>query len=97
LTAAIVGFHTSRPLSYELMVGISQNDPGHVPADPAGSFMSAPAQNDSPPPVTMPTHASSSSRNSCHAALRSFRISALMALRTSGRLYVIVVTCPSRS
>ena len=68
------------------MVGISQNEPGQVPAEPPASFMSAPAQNESPAPVTMPTQASSSSRNCSHAALRSWRSSALIALRASGRL-----------
>src|SRR5262245_65043559 len=58
--------------------------------------MSAPTQNKSPAPVTMPTHASSSARKRSHAALRSRRSSALIALRTSGRFYVIVATWPSR-
>src|SRR5437868_371326 len=30
------------------MVGISQNEPGQVPAEPPASLMSAPAQNESP-------------------------------------------------
>ena len=34
MTAAIVGFQISMPLSNELTVGISQNEPGHVPAEP---------------------------------------------------------------
>ena len=35
------------------MVGISQNVPGHVPAEPAPSRRSAPAQNGPPAPVTI--------------------------------------------
>ena len=53
----MVGFQISSPLSNEFTVGISQKDPGHVPADPAPSRMSAPAQNARPAPVTIPTHA----------------------------------------
>ena len=60
--------------------------PGQVPAEPPASFMSAPAQNESPAPVTMPIQASSSSRKRSHAAFKSRRSSALMALRASGRL-----------
>ncbi len=33
MTAAIVGFQISRPDSNELTVGISQNEPDHVPVD----------------------------------------------------------------
>ena len=92
MTAAIVGFQISIPDSNELTVGISQNDPGHVPADPAPSARSAPTQNDLPAPVTIATHASSSARNRSHAALRSRRRPPLIALSFSGRLYVIVAT-----
>src|SRR4051812_6639973 len=58
--------------------------------------MSAPAQKARPAPVTIATHASSSARNRCHASLSATRIGPLIALRRSGRLYVIVATCPSR-
>src|SRR5262249_50779876 len=86
LTAAMVGFHTSSPDSKELMGGISQNDPGHVPAAAAPSCRSAPTQNERPAPVTMATHASSSARNASQAAFRSWRSWPLMAFSFSGRL-----------
>src|SRR6478735_11618579 len=85
------------PDSNEFTVGISQNEPGHVPAEPAPSWRSAPTQNARPAPVTMATHASSSARKRSHAALKSRRSSPLIALSFSGRLYVIVATWPSRS
>ena len=84
--AAMVGFQISIPLSKELMVGISQNVPGHVPAAPPPPLRSAPAQKARPAPVTMATHASCSSRKRSHAALRSARSSPLIALSASGRL-----------
>src|SRR5258706_11888955 len=93
----MTGLKISQPLSNELMVGFSQNVPGKSPADPAPSRRSAPAQNALPAPVTIATHASSSSRNRLNASLRSRRISPLIAFNASGRLYVIVARCPSRS
>src|SRR5688500_5909436 len=96
-TAAMVGLKSSSPLSNELIVGISQNDAGNEPVDPAPSFRSAPALNARPAPVTMATHASLSSRKRSHVALRSVRISPLIALRRSGRLYVIVATWSATS
>lgn len=86
LTAAMTGFHTSRPDSSDCAEGISQNVPLPPPTAPPGSLRSAPAQKAAPAPVTMPTQASSSSRKRAHAALRSARSSVLMALRASGRL-----------
>ena len=85
-TAAIVGFQISMPLSKVVMVGHSQNEPGHDPVDPAPSVRSAPAQKARPLPVTIPTHASSSSRNRVHASSRAARIAPLTALSFSGRL-----------
>ena len=82
----MVGFQISMPLSKELMVGISQNEPGHVPAAPAPSLRSAPTQKARPAPVTMATQASSSSRKRLQAAFMSWRSSPLMALSTWGRL-----------
>ena len=78
-------------------MGISQNEPGQVPAAPAPSTRSAPTQNALPAPVTMPTQASSSSRKRSHAAFSSVRTAPVIALSFSGRLYVIVATWPSRS
>ncbi|MEZ5167783.1 MAG: hypothetical protein R2695_15340 [Acidimicrobiales bacterium] len=74
------------PLSKVVIVGHSQNDPGHDPVDPAPSFRSAPAQNARPAPVTIATQASSSSRNVVHAASRAVRIAPLTAFSASGRL-----------
>ena len=82
----MTGLKISHPLSKELSVGFSQNVPANSPVEPAPSRRSAPAQNDRPAPVTMATHASSSSRNREKASLRSRRISPLMALSASGRL-----------
>ena len=96
-TAAMVGLNSSMPLSNELMVGFSQKVPPKVPTAPALSVRSAPAQNTSPAPVRMPTHASSSSRKRSQAALRSRRIAPLIALRDSGRLRVMVATWSTTS
>ena len=86
LTAAIVGFQISMPDSNVVIVGHSQNEPGHVPVDPAPSRRSAPAQNARPAPVTIATHASSSSRNSVHAVSSAVRMAPLTAFNASGRL-----------
>ncbi len=88
----MTGLKISQPLSNEFSVGFSQNVPANSPIDPAPSRRSPPAQKARPAPVTMATQASSSSRNREKAALRSRRISPLMALSASGRLYVIVAT-----
>ena len=86
LTAAMTGLKISHPLSNELMVGFSQNVPANVPVEPAPSRMSAPALNAFPAPVTMATHASSSSRNRLKAALSPSRMAPLIAFNAPGRL-----------
>ena len=63
LTAAMIGFQISSPASRDWAEGISQKLWPPPPTAPEGSFRSAPAQKALPAPVTMPTHASSSSRN----------------------------------
>jgi len=88
----MTGLKISHPLSKEFSVGFSQNVPANSPTDPAPLRRSAPAQNARPAPVTIATHASSSSRKREKASFRSRLISALMALRASGRLYVMVAT-----
>ena len=88
----MTGLKISHPLSNELIVGFSQNVPANSPTEPAPSLRSPPAQNALPAPVTMATHASSSSRKRVNAALRSRRISPLTAFSDSGRLYVMVAT-----
>src|SRR5687768_14020842 len=60
--------------------------------------MSAPATNAfSPAPVRITTRVVSSEAAASMAVLNSFRVCALSAFRTLGRLKVIVVTGPSRS
>ena len=82
----MTGLWISHPLSKELSVGFSQKVPANSPVDPCPSRRSAPAQKARPAPVTMPTHASSSSLKRAKAALRSRRSSPFTALRASGRL-----------
>ena len=82
----MTGLKISQPLSNELMVGFSQNVPANSPVAPPPSRRSAPAQNAFPAPVTMATHASSSSRKRVKASFNPRRISPLMALSASGRL-----------
>ncbi len=97
MTAAITGLKISHPLSNELTVGFSQNVPANSPIDPAPSRMSPPEQNARPAPVTIATHASSSSRKRVNASLSPRRIAPLTAFIAEGRLYVIVATWPSSS
>src|ERR1700683_619422 len=91
----MTGLKISHPLSKELSAGSSQKEPANSPVDPAPCRRSAPAQKARPEPVTMATQASSSSRQRENASVRSRRMSAFMALRPSGRLYVMVATWPS--
>src|SRR5256885_6034987 len=93
----MTGLKISQPLSNEFCVGFSQKVPGKSPAELVPSRRSAPTQNALPSPVTIATHASSSSRKRAKAALRSRRNSPLIAFNASGRLYVMVATCPSSS
>jgi hypothetical protein len=82
----MTGLKISQPLSNELMVGFSQNVPANSPAAAPPSRMSAPAQNARPAPVTMATHARSSSRKAVKASFSPRRISASMAFKAWGRL-----------
>ena len=83
LTAAMVGFQTSIPLSSEVSEGTSQK---LCSSGGAGLRRSAPAEKARPLPVTIPTQASSSLRKVSQAAFRSPRSSWLIALSASGRL-----------
>ena len=83
----MTGLKISQPLSKELTVGFSQKVPGELAGRPRPRpGCRRPTQKARPLPVTMATHASSSSRKRVNASLRSRRISPLMALRVSGRL-----------
>ena len=82
----MTGLKISQPLSNELTVGRSQKLPGNSPAGlPVCEPRSAPTQNARPAPVTIPTQASSSSRNRANASLICARIAPSIALSLSGR------------
>ena len=80
----MTGLKISQPLSNEFCVGFSQNVPGNSPAELPPPRRSAPTQNALPSPVTIATHASSSSRNRANASFRSFRSSRLIAFECLG-------------
>jgi hypothetical protein len=81
----MTGLKISQPLSNEFTVGRSQNVPPNSPVGSPSPRRSAPAQNARPAPVTMPTHASSSSRNRLNASFSPRRIAPSIALSRSGR------------
>ena len=101
LTAAITGFHSSKLRSTAVR---PTSGPTFFPSSmslcicsvlPAtagtNDLRSAPTVKSLPVPVMIATRASSSSRNSSHAAARSAMCGRSSALRRSGRLIVIVV------